>query len=182
MSITGLEDQSRAMDVRLKDEYAIRQWVEEHHADVFRFMRHLTRHQETAEDLTQQTFLKAWKSIDQFRGQSSMRVWLHSIAYREYAGWRRKHVFLAPFESLMELKAGRQANTEFMTVLEEALNQIPAVHKEAFVLHEVMGLSIEEISGVTGAVSGTIKSRLHHARRNLQKLLKEEDFEIGGER
>lgn len=180
MSITGLEDQRRTMDVRLDDDRDIRRWVDEHHQDVFRFMRHLTRNQETAEDLTQQTFLKAWKSIHQFRGQSSMRVWLHAIAYREYAGWRRRHILLMPFEALMDVRSPRETSPEFMTVLEDALNKIPSVHKEAFVLHEVMGLSVEEISNVTGVVSGTVKSRLHHARRHLQKLLKKEDF--GGER
>ena len=171
VSTCGLNERGSVTAIDGRDEAAVRAWVEEYQDDVFRFMKHMAKHRETAEDLTQQTFIRAWKSIDKFRGESSMRVWLHAIAYREYAAWRTKHRLLSPLESIRDLRAEKEPDVEARNDIEAALRQISPVHREAFLLHEVQGLSMEEISAVTNTPVGTIKSRLHHARRRLQQIM-----------
>jgi RNA polymerase sigma-70 factor, ECF subfamily len=157
--------------VKAKDADELHSWVHEHHDDIFRFLRHLTRHRETAEDLAQQTFVNAFQAIGSFRGESSMRTWLHRIAFREYTGWRRKQKLLVPLEFLLPKIDRGYSAVETKEVLLGALHQLPPAYREAFLLFEVQQLSIEEISSITGSSVGTIKSRLHHSRHRLQGLL-----------
>ena len=65
------------------DSEALREWVFRHHDDIYRFLNHLTRHRETAEDLAQQTFVNAYQALKGFREEASMRTWLHRIAFRD---------------------------------------------------------------------------------------------------
>ena len=81
-----LNDRERASRIQIGDAESIRGFVEEHYSSVLRFMRHLTRSTEDAEDLTQQAFIKARESIAGFRGNSSLRTWLHRVAFHEYNG------------------------------------------------------------------------------------------------
>ena len=71
------------------DRAAGRAFVTEHYPRVYRFLRHLTGREVVAEDLTQQTFLKAWEALPAFRGDASLATWLHRIAYHEYTHWLR---------------------------------------------------------------------------------------------
>jgi RNA polymerase sigma-70 factor (ECF subfamily) len=158
--------------LKQRDTAALRQWIDDSYDDVFRFMHHLTRQRESAEDLAQQTFVKAFEGLKSFEGRASMRTWLHKIAFREYVRWRRFHRLTLPLELL---GGSRDRNVErvdqnqaLLTALHE---QAPAL-REAFLLYEVQGLTIEEIVLVTGSPTGTVKSRLHHARQGLQKSLK----------
>lgn len=157
--------------LKIKDADATTNWVEQHQNDLYRLLRHLTRHNETAEDLTQQTFIRAIKAIHNFQGKCTMRTWLHRIAFREYAAWRRKHRILAPLNP--EWGKPDQAISEIDTNegIINALHRLHPAHREAFLLHEVQELTIEEIAEVTGDSIGTIKSRLHHAREKLKREL-----------
>jgi RNA polymerase sigma-70 factor (ECF subfamily) len=163
------------------DAHSLNQWVEAFHQDVFRLMKHLTNQREVAEDLTQQTFLKAWKAIQSFDGRSSMRVWLHAIAYREYASWRRKHRFFAPFENILERGRSHAHETETRIVLMDALEGLSADHREAFILHEVYGHSFEDMAQILRISEGTLKSRAYYARQSLQKKLRIDDVMTAGE-
>lgn len=165
----------------LSDAHCLNQWVETFHKDVFRLMKHLTNQREVAEDLTQQTFLKAWKAIRSFDGRSSMRVWLHAIAYREYASWRRKHRFMAPFENVLERGRSHAYETETRIVLMDALDGLSQDHREAFILHEVYGHSFEDMANILKISEGTLKSRAYYARQSLQKKLSLDDLMKAGE-
>lgn len=157
--------------LKRRDADALAQWVDEHQDDLYRFLRHLTRHVETAEDLTQQTFVKAIDSLSRFEGRCSMRTWMHRIAFREYAAWRRRHRILAPLNPSWAARDQGIADVADEQGLLDALGKLHPAHKEAFLLFEVQELSIEEIAQVTGDSVGTIKSRLHHARQKLRTLL-----------
>lgn len=159
--------------LKARDTAVVQEWVDLYHHDVYRFMRHLTRHVETAEDLTQQSFINAWKYLDGFDGRSSMRVWLHRIAYREYARWRTKHRLLAPLEAVFDREAKREPLVARFA-LEAALERLSAIHREVFLLVEVQGLTMEEVATVSGISVGTVKSRLHHAKKKLRMCLSEE--------
>lgn len=106
-----------------------------------------------------------------------MRTWLHQIAFREYIAWRRKRRLTLPLEILVG-----QRDRQLDRVVEEvtllgALHQIPAAQREAFLLFEVQGLSVDEVAQVTGIKPGTVKSHLHYARKQLRELLGEADQE-----
>lgn len=165
----------------MRQEFDIESLVEAHYDAVFRFLWQLTRHRENAEDLTQQTFIKAQSRLSSFRGNSSVRTWLHAVAYREFTTWRRLR-----WLRVIGLRVEQQA-PDLHGIAEEGLWLLDALAKlkpalsEAFILHEVQGLSVEEISHVTGSPAGTIKSRLHHARANLQRQWEDTHQEINYE-
>jgi len=137
-------------------------------------MLHLTRNREDAEDLTQLAFIKARENIANFRGGSSLRTWLHRVAFHEYTHWRRKHRRLSRLPEDLSVEAGYQACIEGAALL-DALHGLPPKLREAFLLFEVQELTLEEVAQVVRVPIGTVKSRLHHARTRLRAFL--EDFE-----
>ncbi|MBS1724788.1 MAG: RNA polymerase sigma factor [Armatimonadetes bacterium] len=164
-----MDDRELANALKRQEPYALELLVERYHGPLFRFIRHLTRHRETAEDLTQQTLLTAHRKIGSFRGDSTLSTWLHRIAFREYTGWRRKRRILVPLELLRGVHEPAYAQIDEAEALLQKLHTLPAPTREALLLHHVQGLSIEEIAVVTETPVGTVKSRLHHGRKRLQE-------------
>ena len=72
--------------------------VTEHYPRIYRLLRHLTASIDNAEDLTQQTFVKAWQALATFRGEASLATWLHCIAYHEYTHWLRARREQSPLD------------------------------------------------------------------------------------
>jgi len=163
-----MDDRELAQSLRQGEPHAFEALVGRHYDALYRFLRHLTRHRETAEDLTQQTFLRAVRNIGSFRGEASLKSWLHRIAFREYTGWRRKRRLWAPLETLAGAPEPAYGQIDEAESLLGLLHALPAPLREALLLFHVQELSVEEIALVTGAPVGTVKSRLHHARKRLQ--------------
>lgn len=154
-----------------RDPDALHHWVQSHYDGIYRFLRHLTRQTDVAEDLVQQTFLNALQALPKFRGEASQKTWLHRIAFREYIAWRRKRRLTMPLEFLAPKEDPGFESAESGEVLLAALHQLPSALREAFLLFEVQQFSIEEIAEITSSPAGTVKSRLHHARQRLQTQL-----------
>ena len=153
------------------DKAAGEQFVVEHYEAIFRFLRNLTGSKEDAEDLTQQTFLRAWEALSSFRGDSSLSTWLHSIAYREYTHWLRSRREFVPLDEIVDMP-DEQANQNLEAVLLRwAIYRLDPEHREVFVLHYVQGFSVSEIAKIIGVPAGTVKSRLFFARQKLRELL-----------
>ncbi|MFA0746535.1 sigma-70 family RNA polymerase sigma factor [Fervidibacter sp.] len=153
------------------DEAAGEQFVIEHYEAIFRFLRNLTGNKEDAEDLTQQTFLRAWEALPSFRGDSSLSTWLHSIAYREYTHWLRSRREFVPLDEIVDMP-DEQANQNLEAVLLRwAIYRLDPEHREVFVLYYVQGFSVNEIAKIIGVPAGTVKSRLFFARQKLRELL-----------
>ena len=153
------------------DKAAGEQFVIEHYETIFRFLRNLTGSKEDAEDLTQQTFLRAWEALSSFRGDSSLSTWLHSIAYREYTHWLRSRREFVPLDEIVDMP-DEQANQNLEAVLLRwAIYRLDPEHREVFVLHYVQGFSVSEIAKIVGVPAGTVKSRLFFARQKLRELL-----------
>lgn len=157
--------------LRNRDAAALNNWVHRNYDDIYRLLRHLTRQRETAEDLAQQTFLKAIQALPSYRGEASHKTWLSRIAFREYIAWRRKRRLFLPLEVLHPKVDENFGAVEDGEVLLAALHHLPSALREAFLLYEVQQLTIEEIADVTASPVGTVKSRLHHARTRLQTML-----------
>jgi RNA polymerase sigma factor (sigma-70 family) len=164
-------DSQTELGLRCRDRDAIQDWVSEHYDDIYRFLRHLSKSRETAEDLTQQTFFHALEAVSRFEGRSAIRTWLHKIAFREYLGWRRKQRWLAPLDALIPSKDRHMSSVEDSEVLLSALHKLSAPLREAFLMHEVQQLSIEEIAVISDCAEGTVKWRLHEARAELRRML-----------
>jgi RNA polymerase sigma-70 factor, ECF subfamily len=153
------------------DKAAGEQFVIEHYEAIFRFLRNLTGNKEDAEDLTQQTFLRAWEALPSFRGDSSLSTWLHSIAYREYTHWLRSRREFVPLDEIVDMP-DEQANQNLEAVLLRwAIYRLDPEHREIFVLYYVQGFSVSEIAKIIGVPAGTVKSRLFFARQKLRELL-----------
>lgn len=171
MAHNHVTDLETARRIASGDAWATENFVITHYASVCRFLRHLTRHAEDSEDLTQQAFIKAKQQIASYRGKASLRTWLFRIALHEYTHWKRKHrrthsLDLAP----ARVEPAYEACIETVALL-NALEKLPDGLKETFLLSEVQELSIEETAAVLGVPQGTVKSRMFAARKKLCFLL-----------
>lgn len=150
--------------------------VRAYQADVWRFAYHFTRDRALAEDVTQEAFLRAFRFLRSFRGDSRFTSWLFRIARN------------CAMDALRTRKtqADRQlpppvgpTDPQHRIELDAALGAVSEDHREAFLLVEVFGLSYQETSDVLGVRVGTVKSRMHRARKAMMEALAVEE-DAGG--
>ena len=149
--------------------------VREHGAAVFGFVFRRVRNRDLAADLTQETFLRAWRGRRGFRGDSSMRGWLCVIAanvVRDHARSARRRPAEVLSAELPDTPAGgdladRVVGGEALTRLHDALAELPDNHREMFLLRERDGLSYREIASALGCPIGSVMSGLSRARARL---------------
>jgi RNA polymerase sigma-70 factor (ECF subfamily) len=170
--------------------------VDRHAQDLFRLALSLTPSRVDAEDLCQETFAGAFAGLKRFNGQSSVRTWLTSILMRQAAkAWyrsryTRKMVSLdGQKERTGEETAGtasvsswadsgpttppQQAAVDRKIDLELVLGRLDPPHREILLLREMQQMSYEEIAASLGVPRGTVESRLHRARAELKRQLKD---------
>ncbi len=171
------------------DEVACAELVAEHQRMVVQLAINLLGDRDEALDLSQEVFLRVFRTIHRFRGQSSLRTWIYRIAVNQarnrHRFWRRRH--RADQVSLDEhvaahgefLSGGETtpdrvfAQKELARRLQNALDHLPFDQRTAIVLREIDGLSYEEIAFSLGVAIGTVKSRLTRARQALRLELHE---------
>lgn len=130
-----------------------------------------------AEELMQDTFVRAWEKLGSFRGESAFGTWLHRVAVNAFlVGERGDRRRLARIESAEDLDAlpvaGFGAGDPGDRIdLERAIAALPTGARMAFVLHEVEGYKHEEIAAMTGIAPATVRAQLHRARRLLMEAL-----------
>ena len=141
----------------------------------------LVHDEQTSLDIVQETFIAASRHVGGLRDEEKFGSWLFGIAHQKcIQRWRkqsrdeilREEISGAVDEfenSPDELLIRQEQEAEFM----ELLNQLPLPQRSALLLHFVEDFSLEEIADITGAQLGTVKSRLHYAKRALRKLLEE---------
>lgn len=142
--------------------------------DVYRFVLRIVRHAQTAEDVTQDAFLKAYNAIDAFRWRAKFTTWLFSIAHNCAVDAIRRS---DRQQRLAQEHATERAPPDptLRLALHAALDALPGELRRAFTLIEVFGFTYPEASTILGWPVGTLKSRMHRARRLLMDALKEED-------
>ena len=131
--------------------------------------------EESAEDLTQEVFIRAWEKLRTFRGDARFSTWLHRLAVnlilsRRETIQRRRQRFVQGTERLNGMP-GRQDTPGAGLDLERAMSHLPNGARQVFVLFDVEGYSHEEIGDLLGISQGTSKSQLHRARMMLRKHL-----------
>ncbi len=146
--------------------------VRDHYDAVYRFCARRIGIARAA-DVAQETFLTAQRALGRFRGDSSLRTWLLGIALNECRRSVRRHGadplplevdIVCPASDDERAFVDRQA-------LAAALARLSDDHRDVVILHELQGLTYEEVASVLGVPVGTVKSRLHHAFLNLRRDL-----------
>jgi RNA polymerase sigma-70 factor (ECF subfamily) len=171
------------------DEAACTELVSEHQRMVIQLAMNLLGDRDEALDLSQEVFLRVFRTIHRFRGQSSLRTWIYRIAVNQarnrHRFWRRRHradqvsldEHLATHgEFMSEGDATPErvlAQKELAARLQAALDRLPFDQRTAIVLREIDGLSYDEIAFSLGLAIGTVKSRLTRARQALRLELNE---------
>ena len=171
------------------DEPACADLVAEHQRMVVQLAMNLLGDRDEALDLSQEVFLRVFRTIHRFRGQSTLRTWIYRIAVNQarnkHRFWRRRHradqVSLDEHVAAHgEFPSGGQstpdrvlAQKELAQQLQTALDRLPFDQRTAIVLREVDGLSYDEIAFSLGVAVGTVKSRLTRARQALRLDLRD---------
>ncbi len=169
---------------RSGDEAHFRALVERHRGAVFRLILSIlgVGHHGAAEELTQDVFLKVYRTLGQFRGEARFSTWLYRIAYNQALNHRSRARFRAPHdgeEVLVTTPSDRPQDDPFSaaaegrtaSVVKECLAQLPDLYRSVLHLHYWMGMSVPEISETLAAPEGTVKSYMHRARSKLHKLI-----------
>jgi len=178
--------------LRRGDALAYERLVAEHSGDVYALLYRLTTDPEEARDLTQETFLRAFQSIDRFRGDSSLKTWIYRIAINQarnrWRWWRRRKrdvtVSLDATDEYRDkplaatLPSDNSPSPEQETLahereaqLREALQGLRRSYREAVILRDVEGFSYEEIARTLQISIGTVKSRISRGRLELRHQL-----------
>jgi RNA polymerase sigma-70 factor (ECF subfamily) len=164
--------------------------VERHKDLVYGTLMRLTGDPQVAEELAQESFVRAFRGIGGFRGESRFGTWLVQIAVhlardrvRERTRLRNKVVSL---DELIERDADSPVLTEarpqydplaevserdLLRRFEQSLQELPASYREVFLLHHIQGLSYDDIANITGDSVGSLKVRTHRARKLLKEML-----------
>ena len=190
--MTKEEETRLVREIRGGDGDAFETLVREHQTRVYNLALRMTGNPDDALDISQETFLKAWRTLGRFRGECSLGSWLYRIASNLSIDLlrknRRQHLDKAvsleepgedgrPLElpdvtgdpqALLERAEGRQA-------VWECLNRLPEEQKLILILRDVNGLSYEEIGETLDLELGTVKSRIFRARSRLANLLAEKE-------
>ena len=149
--------------------------------DLYRYGYWLSRDSAIAEDLVQETFLRAWRAIDSLNDAKAAKSWLFTILRRENARRFEKKSAQAELTSLddemMEVFATVDddfANVDCLTV-RAALRELPASYAEPLVLQVIGGYSCDEIANIIDVKPGAVMTRVFRARQKLRKILEEDD-------
>jgi RNA polymerase sigma-70 factor (ECF subfamily) len=172
-----------------RDEEACAELVSEHQRMVYQLSLNLLNDHNEALDLSQEVFLRVFRTIHTFRGHSSLRTWIYRIVINQARNrqrwWRRRHraqqvsldQHIQDHGELAETQdrgpdrlVGQKQLAERIRV---ALERLPFDQKTAIVLREIDGLSYEEIGFSLGIAVGTVKSRLARAREGLRAQLRD---------
>jgi len=155
---------------------------------IYATIYHMTSNHEDANDLTQETFIKAFQALKSFKGDSSFFTWVYRIAVNKTINFLKQrknktHLSLNDLDFnaehdpdlvalISDKTPRREVNlTELQEKLNAAMRKLSEVHRLVVTLHDVQGLSHEEIGEIMDCNTGTVRSRLFYARQQLQAYL-----------
>jgi RNA polymerase sigma-70 factor, ECF subfamily len=188
------EEAALVEELRAGSEEAFAWLIARYHQPIFSLLARTVRNRADAADLTQEVFVKVFRGIHGFNGQSSLRTWIYRIALREASNQRRwwvrhqqqeipidqelavagertpvrlKELLVDPAESPYQMAEHEQNRAR----VERALSQVPEPFRTTIVLRDIEGFVYEEVAAMQGVNLGTIKSRLVRGRAYLKALL-----------
>lgn len=190
-----LESKARAAEdlilvnrAKEEDSAAYDELIRRYQERIYATLYHMTSNHEDANDLTQETFIKAYRALKSFKGDSSFYTWIYRIAVNKTINFlksrkNRSHMSLNDVDfnaendpdlvALVSDKTPRRDLnlSELQEKLNEAMQKLSEVHRMVVTLHDVQGLSHDEIAKIIGCNVGTVRSRLFYARQQLQGTL-----------
>ena len=174
-----MDNQIKSLCRRVKkaDKNAVSELLKIYYADIYSYLRRLCGSSHDAEDLTQQTFLKAWSSLGSFAGRSKFSTWLYRIAHNAYIDWQRRgSLSIQPhtdqwWQECIDQNPGPFTNVaerQLAQRLYEAVDGLDEDKKHVVHLHYYQGLSLRETAKVLDVATSTVKYRL----REVFKILR----------
>jgi RNA polymerase sigma-70 factor (ECF subfamily) len=142
--------------------------------DLLRFAWWLGRDRGLAEDVVQESMLRAWKSFDALADEAKAKAWLLTIVRREFArSFEKKRPELMDVDALVAAESAvlAAAEDERVAQMREAIFRLDADHREPLVLQVLMGYSTQEIADMMGMQQGAVLTRLFRARARLRQQL-----------
>lgn len=184
-------------ELKAGSERAFAQLIAQYHQPIYSVIARSLQDPADASDITQEVFIKVFRSIRGFHGEASLRTWIYRIALHEASNQRRWWTRHKRREVAMEAPCGGNADcegeplslgstladdhgspfdyaadAELRERLEAALREVPEVFRTVLVLREIEGFTYEEIAEILGVNLGTVKSRLTRGRSALRELLR----------
>ena len=188
------EEAALVEELRAGSEEAYAWLIAHYHQPIYSLLARTVQDREAAADLTQDVFVKVFRGVGSFHGESSLRTWIYRIALREASNQRRwwmrhkqqevpieqemtegnsgtpvllKEMLVDPAESPFE----NAAHSETRARVEAALSQVPEPFRTTLILREIEGFVYEEVAEMQGVNLGTVKSRLVRGRACLKSIL-----------
>ncbi len=174
------------------DTKAFDQLVSRYRTRVFGMIYNMVHSEQDAWDLAQDSFLKAWRSIGRFRGQSSFYTWIYRIVMNVTIDWLRKKQVKgsgAEFNDEVQLREidpasqtvpkadalphQRMVHGEIRERIDQAISQLSPEHRAVILMKEIEEMQYHEIAEALGCSIGTVMSRLFYARKKLQNMLRD---------
>lgn len=162
--------------IYLKSENEFQQFYRTHGVRVRRTLHGMVGNYATAEELTQEAFLKAWNNLGAFGFKSKLSTWIYQIAINTALDWLRSH---KSGQRVLEDNIGNEnAFTPEKRAVAEALMELDEANRSLLVLHYYEDLNQNEIGKILRVPEGTVKSRLYQAKILLRPLLLKRGFDV----
>jgi RNA polymerase sigma-70 factor (ECF subfamily) len=184
----GTADAELVRRARGRDEAAIRFIMQSNNRRLYRLARGILRNDSEAEDVVQETYVRAFTHLDSFRGDSSFATWLARIAMNEALGRLRRQrpsvdlgtlapgvleaqIIQFPLSAPSEDPEKSMAQREIQHVVEHAIDELPEAFRIVFITRVIEEMNVEETADILGLKPETVKTRLHRARTMLREHL-----------
>jgi RNA polymerase sigma-70 factor (ECF subfamily) len=168
-----------------RDEAAVRAIMQANNRRLYRLARGILRNDGEAEDVVQETYVRAFTHLESFRGDSSLATWLSRIAMNEALGRLRRQrpnvdidrlapgaleaqIIQFPLSAAVEDPEKSMAQREIQHVVEHAIDELPEAFRIVFITRVIEGMNVEETAEILDIKPETVKTRLHRARAMLR--------------
>jgi RNA polymerase sigma-70 factor (ECF subfamily) len=168
-----------------REETAVRSIMQANNRRLYRLARGILRNDAEAEDVVQETYVRAFTHLESFRGDSSLATWLARIAMNEALGRLRRQrpnveidtlapgemeaqIIQFPLSAATEDPEKSMAQREIQHVVEHAIDELPEAFRIVFITRVIEGMNVEETADILGLKPETVKTRLHRARTLLR--------------
>jgi RNA polymerase sigma-70 factor (ECF subfamily) len=182
----GHDEAELVRRARARDEAAIRAIMQTNNRRLYRIARGILRNDSEAEDVVQETYVRAFTHLDNFRGDSSLTTWLSRIAMNEALGRLRRQrpsvdwttletgahnaqIIQFPVSAISEDPEKSMAQREIQHVVEQAVDELPEAFRIVFITRVIEGMNVEETAEILDLKPETVKTRLHRARTMLRE-------------
>lgn len=176
-----LREQVLVLRYQAGDATALEELVERYHGPLLYFVRRMVGDSRSAEDVLQDTWVAVVRDLRKLRNPGAFSAWLYRIARNKVYERLRKTTRVLPLSEEVE-KAGAPEETENFSAddadrVHECLERLRAKHREVLVLRFLEQMSYQDIAVVVGCTLGTVRSRIHYAKRALRREMEETDDE-----